>query len=81
MVAGQNRVADSLRELPTGGFTVFNVRGFWKVNDTLLLSAGVDNLGDRNYREHLDPISGNLLGVSPLLRPGTNFFFNTQISY
>lgn len=81
MVSGQNRVATTLGEIPTGGFTVFNIRGYWRLTDTLLVSAGVDNLGDRTYREHLDPISGNLLGVGSLLRPGRNFFFNTQLTY
>ncbi len=81
MVAGQNNVASSLGEFATPGFTVFNVRGFWRLTDNLLVSAGVDNIGDKNYREHLDPVSGNLLGVDPLLRPGTSFFFNTQLTY
>jgi outer membrane receptor protein involved in Fe transport len=81
MVAGQNNVATSLNEFPTPGFTVFNVRGFVRVTDNVLVSAGVENIGDKNYREHLDPVSGNLLGVGPMLRPGTNFFFNTQITY
>lgn len=81
MVAGQTHIARSLGEAATPGFTVFNIRGFWQVNDTVLLTAGVENLGDRNYREHLDPISGNVLGTGALLRPGTNFFFNTSIKY
>ena len=81
MVSGQTLVATSLGETTTPGFTVFNIRGFVKVTDNLLVSAGVDNLGDRTYREHLDPISGNTLGSGALLRPGTNFFFNTQLTY
>jgi iron complex outermembrane recepter protein len=81
MVSGQNHVATSLGEQATPGFTVFNIRGFWQINDMILVTAGVENLGDRNYREHLDPISGNVLGTGALLRPGTNFFFNTSIKY
>lgn len=81
MVSGQTLVATSLDERATPGFTVFNVRGFVRLTDNLLLAAGVDNLGDRTYREHLDPISGNLLGSGALLRPGTNFFFNAQVTY
>jgi iron complex outermembrane receptor protein len=81
MVSGQTLVAASLGEQTTPGFTVFNVRGFVKLTDNLLVSAGVDNLGDRTYREHLDPIAGNLLGSGALLRPGANFFLNTQWTY
>jgi iron complex outermembrane receptor protein len=78
---GQNDVASSLGELPTSGYTVFDVRTYWQVNKKLLLSAGVENLGDINYRAHLDPISGNILGVDPLFRPGTNYYFASQYTY
>ncbi len=81
IVTGQNNVATSLNEYPTPGFTIFNVRGFVRLTENVLVTAGVENIGDKLYREHLDPVSGNLLGVGPLWRPGTNFFFNTQITY
>jgi iron complex outermembrane receptor protein len=81
VVAGQNNVAANLGELATPGFTVFTIRGFVRIRDQWLLTAGVDNLGNKNYREHLDPIAGNLLGVGPLFRPGTNFTFGVQRSY
>jgi iron complex outermembrane receptor protein len=81
VVSDQNNVATSLGEFRSPGFTVFNVRGFWQATDNLLVTAGVENFGDLKYREHLDPISGNLLNAGPLLRPGTNFFFNTQFTY
>ena len=78
---GQDSVATSLNELPTPGFTVFDIRSYWQVNDKLLLAAGVENFGDKLYREHLDPISGNILGVDPLFRAGTNFYFASQLTY
>jgi len=81
IVTAQNSVATSLSELPTNGFTIFTVRGYWQVNDQVLLTAGVENFGNRFYREHLDPISGNILGVNPLFRPGTNFYFGSQVTY
>ena len=90
IVSGQNSVAASLGERVTGGFTTVDLRGFYKVNKNFLITAGVENLGDRLYREHLDPIAANLLrsgasglanDVPVLFRPGTNFFLNTQLSY
>ncbi|HEY2783830.1 MAG TPA: TonB-dependent receptor [Fimbriiglobus sp.] len=82
MVAGQNSVATSLGEQPTPGFTTFDVRGFWQASDRLLLTAGVENIGDRLYREHLDPIAGNNVNINmPFYRPGTNFYFTSQFSY
>lgn len=80
-VMGQYNVATSLQELPTPGFTVFDVRSYWQVNDHLLVSAGVENFGDKQYREHLDPISGNIIGVGPLFRAGTNFYYTMQLTY
>ena len=51
-------------------------------------TGGVENLGDRLYREHLDPIAANQLrsltgegSIPVLFRPGTNFFFNVQYKY
>jgi len=81
VVTGQNAVASSLNEQATPGFTTFTVRTYWQATSKLLLTAGVENLGNKNYREHLDPISGNTLGVNPLLRPGANFYFGSQLTY
>ena len=81
IVNGQNEVARSLGELPTPGFTVYNIRTYWQARENLLLTAGVENVGNKTYREALDPISGNILGVNPFLRPGTNFYFGVQLSY
>lgn len=87
IVSGQNAVATSLGEVRTPGFTTIDLRGYYQVNTNLLLTAGVENLGDRLYREHLDPIAANLLqdatgtSVPLLFRPGTNFFFNVQYKY
>jgi outer membrane receptor protein involved in Fe transport len=81
MVASQNNIAKSLGELGTPGFTTFNIRTYWQATNRLLLTAGVENLGNLYYREHLDPVSGTILGVNPLYRPGTNFYFGSQLSY
>ena len=65
---------------PTPGFAVLDLRTYWQVNDKLLLTAGVENLGDAVYREHLDPIAGNAFG-DPLFRQGYNFYFGSQLTY
>lgn len=75
-VLTQNLVATSLGELPTGGFTIVDIRAYWQVTDRLLVNAGVENVGDKLYREHLDPLAGGLL-----YRPGTNYYFSTQYKY
>jgi outer membrane receptor protein involved in Fe transport len=67
--APQDQVASSLGEVPTPGFTIFNIRGFWRVRKNVLLTAGIENMFDRNYRQHLDLLTG-VLAPSP---PGTPF--------
>jgi iron complex outermembrane receptor protein len=38
---------------PTQGFTVFSINGGWRPRAGMLLTAGIDNLFDRTYAEHL----------------------------
>ncbi len=81
-VFGQNYVATTLGELPTPGFTIFNISGYWQATERLLLVAGVENFGNKLYREHLDPRAGaDLFVPGSLLRPGTNYYFSAQLTY
>src|SRR5262249_61491507 len=75
-VMGQHEVASSLNEIPSSGFTVFDIRGFWQVTPNFLVVSGVENLGDKFYRERLDPLFGNLL-----FRPGVNYYLTLQVTY
>jgi outer membrane receptor protein involved in Fe transport len=79
IVNEQNLVATSLGETPTPGFTVFDLRSFWQVNKKLLLTAGVENIGNKFYREHLDPLAG--FPTDLLFRPGTNAYVGAQLQY
>lgn len=87
-VFAQNEVASSLGEVPTGSFTIFDIRGYWQVNPNLLLVSGVENLGDKLYREHLDPISGPIIPIGSgnppqtiLFRPGFNYYLTMQLYF
>lgn len=75
-VMGQQEAAASLNELPTPGFTTFDLRSYWQATPNLLLVSGVENFGDKFYREHLDPRSGDVL-----FRPGANYYFTAQVRY
>ena len=75
-VFNQGLVASSLQELQTGGFTIVDVRALWQVTEKWLVTAGVENVGDVFYREHLDSRAGDLY-----YQPGTNFYFGTQVKY
>lgn len=75
IVDDQDRIASSLGEIETPGFTTYDIRAF-KRHGPWLLTAGVENLTDKNYREHLDYRSG--LGV---FRPGINFYSGAELNY
>mgnify|MGYP003503333020 FL=1 len=59
-VAGQDRVAPEQgnvvgRDLSSSsGFAVFAINGGYRFTDTVQLTAGIDNLFDRTYSEHLN---------------------------
>lgn len=76
IVDNQDRVASSLLEKETPGFTTYDLRGYWQATDSLLLIAGVENLTDKQYREHLDLRTG--YGV---YQPGRSFYFGTELQY
>ncbi len=51
--ADQNRVSRTNLEAQTDGYTVINVSGRWNISNTLELGAGINNLLDERYDDHL----------------------------
>jgi outer membrane receptor protein involved in Fe transport len=76
MVDRQDRVATTLYEQVTPGFTILNARAFWRPWEDFGIFGGVENITDRFYREHLDFRSGR-----GTFRPGVNFYLLTEIVY
>ena len=76
----EDRVATSLLETPTPGFAVWNLRGYWQASDRYLLIAGVENYGDRHYREYLD-FRSRAPGALDVFQPGSNFYFGSELTY
>ncbi|HMP03576.1 MAG TPA: TonB-dependent receptor [Gemmatales bacterium] len=76
LVAKQTRVAASLNERETPGFTTYDLRVFWLPQPYLTLSAGVENLTDVFYREHLDLRTGG-----GFFQPGRNFYLTAELRY
>lgn len=69
-----------LIESPTPGFTTFYVRGFYNVTPELHLIAGVENLFDKRYLEHVDlrlPADANF-GPTEVLSPGITPYFGIE---
>lgn len=76
IVDNQDRVASSLLEQETPGFTTYDIRSYYRACDNVLLVAGVENFTDKQYREHLDLRTGT--GV---FQPGTSFYFGVEVTY
>ena len=53
LYARQNDVSETNREQKTSGYGVVNLSASWQATSRLQLAAGVDNLFDRKYRDHL----------------------------
>lgn len=52
----------------TGGFGVFSVHGGWRIGQAWSLTAGVDNLFDKVYAEHISPSVVELQGFTTSTR-------------
>jgi outer membrane receptor protein involved in Fe transport len=76
----QDRVAASLLETPTPGFTTYDFRTYWRPRENMLLLAGVENFTNKQYQEHLDFRSENPLGLSTY-QPGINFYVGGELTY
>jgi outer membrane receptor protein involved in Fe transport len=77
IVDNQDRVArGSLLELPTPGFTTYDVRCYWRPYKKMELIGGVLNLTDKLYREHLDNRAGD-----QLYQPGITAYAGCEITY
>jgi outer membrane receptor protein involved in Fe transport len=76
LVDRQDRIAATLYEAETPGFTLWNARGYWQFFDNFTMFAGVENFTDRFYREHLDYRPGR-----SVYRPGVNFYLTSELVY
>jgi iron complex outermembrane receptor protein len=53
LYARQEQVSDTNGETATAGYGIVNINAGWQPLPGLRLTMGIDNLLDRNYREHL----------------------------
>jgi iron complex outermembrane receptor protein len=82
MVDDQDRFADYLFEQATPGFVIYDLRGFYQLNRAIRLVAGVQNIGDRLYQEHLDSRTDLSYGVpGGVFRPGFNAYVGAISTY
>jgi len=67
-IAAQNKVSDENSEQKTSGYALFNVSGSYQPTETIILSAGINNLFDREYSNHLGGY--NRIGDNPDVAKG-----------
>jgi len=93
VVAAQNRVAENQGTVvgkdfdESAGFGVLAVNGAYRLNKHFKLSAGVDNLLDKNYSEHLN-LAGSagfadygLDATSRVNEPGRTYWARIDMSF
>lgn len=52
-VSSQNKISDENREQKTGGYAIFNLSANYQPTQNVIITAGVNNLLDRGYENHL----------------------------
>lgn len=56
-------------EQRTGGWTTYNLRGYWNASPNLMLAGGINNIFNKNYIEHLSLRTGPVMVLSPGFSP------------
>ena len=90
VVAAQNRIAEGQGNVvskdfdESAGFGVLSFNGAYRLSKNLKLSAGVDNLLDKNYSEHLN-LAGNagfgLPADTRIDEPGRTYWTRLDLSF
>ncbi|MBS3934620.1 MAG: TonB-dependent receptor, partial [Sulfuritalea sp.] len=71
LVASQSRVHARYGNIvgqdigSTPGFSTFAINGSYRFDKRLLLAAGIDNLFDRKYAEHISKAGATIAGYNP----------------
>ncbi|HGN1706277.1 TPA: TonB-dependent copper receptor [Providencia rettgeri] len=90
IVSRQNRVAINDGNVvgkdfsKSAGFTIFSLNTAYTVNEKMKLSAGVDNLFDKTYSEHLNLAGNSGFGYSsnvPVNEPGRTFWAKVNVTF
>ncbi len=77
LVAGQHHVSEASFEPETPGFSLLNVSLVYKVNRTIGITAGINNVFDRSYYEHLNR---KIIGTTEkLYEPGRVFHIQINL--
>jgi iron complex outermembrane receptor protein len=81
---GSGNIVSNGKDLgPTGGFTVFSINGGYRWKGRMLVTAGVDNVLDRAYAEHISQSGAMVPGFVTTTRinePGRTFWLQVNFT-
>ncbi len=78
-VLKQTRVSSEYGESKTPGFSILDLKLSYQLLETFRVSAGINNVFDTNYYEHL---SRSVRGTTdPIYSPGRNFYTSFNIGF
>ncbi|ART80982.1 TonB-dependent copper receptor [Oceanisphaera avium] len=90
-VAKQSRFAEGQGNIigqdlgAASGFTVFSVNGGWQLTPALKLTAGVDNIFDKQYSEFINKQDADIAGINPQIarinEPGRQWWADVQLTF
>ncbi len=79
LVAAQHHISDAFYEPETPGFSILNFSVAYKMTKNIDIRAGVNNIFDVSYYEHLNrKIIGS---TEKMYEPGRMFFMNLNLSF
>ncbi|MCB1054300.1 MAG: TonB-dependent receptor [Acidobacteria bacterium] len=78
-VADQDRVATARLELPTEGYTTFDLRGAVEINPRVTVRGGVENLTDEEYTTHLN--ARNPFTGARIPEPGRRIYGGFELTF
>lgn len=90
MVSSQSRIARNEGNVVgkdferSPGFVVFSANTAWQINKSLKLSAGLDNIFNQNYSEHLNLAGNSAFGYSantPVNEPGRTWWAKVNVKF
>lgn len=90
-VAAQHRIAANQGNIigqdstPSSGFSVFSFNAGWQAHKNLKITAGVDNIFNKKYSEHINKTAADIAGYNPVIgkvyEPGRQYWLRLQASY
>ena len=79
-VLEQARISKEFGETPTPAFVLLDVKLSCQIHQMVRLTAGVQNLLNEHYYEHLNrSVRGN--NPNPIYAPGRNFFLSLNLNF